>query len=337
MQVCYLIKPGVLELRQVPIPEPSHNEVVIKVVSALTDGTDLKAYRRGHPMIPMPGPFGHEYSGVVYAVGKSVRQFKEGDEVMGVHSAPCLSCKMCGLGLFNLCHNIMQSKILGAFAEYLKLPAHVVRTNLFHKPSHISFTNSAMLEPLSCIIHGINLVKSKLQGTALVIGATGAIGLMHIKVLKSLGLTVIASARDEQKLKKALDFGADYIYPYAKLAEILQTDLPDIVFECTGAEEVWSNTVHLVRAGGTVVLFGGCKAGSKACFDTFALHYREITLQGAFHFCPSDVKDAYEMLINGLDLTGLITKTVSLSEIASVFRLLDAGQGIKYEIKPNYC
>ena len=72
MLACYLVKPGVIELREVPVPEPSKGEVLIKIKAALTCGTDLKAFLRGHPMIPMPGVFGHEFSGIISEIGKGV-------------------------------------------------------------------------------------------------------------------------------------------------------------------------------------------------------------------------------------------------------------------------
>jgi L-iditol 2-dehydrogenase len=95
MLTAYLVKPGTIELRETNVPVPSSGEVLVKIIAALTCGTDLKAYLRGHPMIPMPGLFGHEFSGIVAAAGRGVRKFKEGDAVMAVHSAPCLNCIYC--------------------------------------------------------------------------------------------------------------------------------------------------------------------------------------------------------------------------------------------------
>jgi len=112
----FIIKPGKIELQDIKTPSPSHGEILLKIKAALTCGTDLKAFRRGHPMIPMPGIFGHEFSGIVADVGKGVKGFKEGDEIMAVHSAPCLECRYCKKRLYNLCEKIMDTKVLGAFA-----------------------------------------------------------------------------------------------------------------------------------------------------------------------------------------------------------------------------
>lgn len=90
-----LVRPGKIELREIPLPKPSRGEILVKIKASLTCGTDMKAFKRGHPVIPMPGVFGHEFSGIVAETGKDVRSFKEGDEIMAVHSAPCLECRFC--------------------------------------------------------------------------------------------------------------------------------------------------------------------------------------------------------------------------------------------------
>ena len=94
MRALILEEPGKISLQHRPIPHPAAGEILIRVKAATTCGTDLKAYLRGHPQIPMPGQFGHEYSGVVTAVGEGA-PFAIGDAVMGVHSAPCQTCFWC--------------------------------------------------------------------------------------------------------------------------------------------------------------------------------------------------------------------------------------------------
>ncbi|MDH4233415.1 MAG: alcohol dehydrogenase catalytic domain-containing protein, partial [Nitrospirota bacterium] len=159
MLAAILKEPGTIEILDIPVPEPAAGELLVKVKSALTCGTDLKAYLRGHSLIPMPGPFGHEFSGVVAARGKGVRKFNVGDEVMAVHSAPCRSCQFCAKGLFNLCENLMSSKVLGAFSEYILIPKHVVSQNVFKKPDSLGFQEAAFLEPLSCVVHSVEPLK----------------------------------------------------------------------------------------------------------------------------------------------------------------------------------
>lgn len=206
-----LVTPGKIDLREIAKPEPSFGEIIIKIKAALTCGTDLKAFKRGHPVIPMPGVFGHEFSGIVAKAGRGVRKFKDGDEIMAVHSAPCLECRYCKQRLYNLCENIMNTKVLGAFAEYILLPSHIVKQNVFLKPTNLSFEEAAFLEPLSCVVHGMESVRVKKNDHALVIGA-GPIGLLHLLLLKEKGVKVTVMDKHMKKLGIARDLGADYIF-----------------------------------------------------------------------------------------------------------------------------
>jgi L-iditol 2-dehydrogenase len=332
----YLKKPGVIELREVDTPEPSEGEVLVKIKAALTCGTDLKAFLRGHPMIPMPGPFGHEFSGIVEKTGKGVRKFKPGDEIMAVHTAPCLRCGFCEKKIFNLCENIMNTKILGAFAEYILIPPHIVKQNLFRKPANLSFEEAAFLEPLACIVHGMNTLDIRKSSKVLIIG-TGPIGLLHLLLIKSKGAGVIITGLEQEKLNMAKNLGADMAVPSGitkAIGEFTNRMGVDFVFECTGQLDVWENSVNYVRRGGTVILFGGCKKGTVATYDTYRLHYDELTLKGIFHFKPEDVKEAYYLLKYKINVKPLISGHYPLKELHIPFEKLSKGEGIKYAIIP---
>lgn len=338
MKQAILVEPGRIELRDVPLKEPSDGEILIKIHTALTCGTDLKAYIRGHSLIPMPGPFGHEYSGYVAMLGRGVKGFKEGDAVMGVHSAPCLKCKYCKRRLFNLCDNIMETKALGSFADYLLLSPNVVKQNLYHKPDDIGFQEAALLEPLSCVIHPFRRMKMIGIKNAFIIG-TGAIGLMHIAYLKMKGIKVFATDISEERLSIASGFGAEIIRYQDNINGIIMDVTEgigfDLVVECTGRLDVWQKGIDYLRRGGVFVLFGGCPHGSTVSYDTHRLHYDELTLYGSFHYTPQDVRSAYNILTGKrLNLSRIISGKFHLNEIASAFNLLKDGRGIKYAIMP---
>src|SRR5438105_251450 len=123
----WLMAPGEVAVREVPLDRPGPGEVLVRIERALVGGTDRKAYARGHPQIPMPGPFGHRYAGTVAALGAGAPPFEVGQPVMGVHSAPCLDCPLCHKGRQHLCPHVMKEKVLGAFGQYLCLPAPVAR------------------------------------------------------------------------------------------------------------------------------------------------------------------------------------------------------------------
>ncbi|MCE5194490.1 MAG: zinc-binding dehydrogenase [Nitrospiraceae bacterium] len=338
MKATLILKPGKLEFSEVKTPKPSKGELLVKVKAALTCGTDLKAYRQGHHVIPMPGLFGHEFSGIVAEAGRGVKSFKKGDEIMAVHSAPCLKCIYCKKKLYNLCENIMDTKVLGAFAEYVLLPSHIVKQNVFHKPKNLSFEQAVFLEPLSCVVHGMYGKYIRKNDTALVLGA-GPIGLLHLILLKDKGVNVIVAGLEKERLNLAKKLGAKLAVMPDKLQAAVKKITKglgvDYVFECTGQPDVWQSSVEHLRRGGTAVMFGGCKSGTTVTYDTGRLHYDEITIKGVFHFTPSDVKEAYKILKMGkMPIKKLISGRYPLKHTEKAFKNLSEGRGIKYLIIP---
>ncbi len=341
MKAAWLAAPGRIQLLDVPVPVPQGGDVLVRVESALTCGTDLKAFRRGHALIPMPGPFGHEYAGIVEAVGPQVRAFSPGDPVMGVHSAPCERCYWCGRGQGNLCPHIMESKVLGAYAQYLLVPEHIARINLFPKPDHLSFGQAALLEPLSCVVYGLGRVEVGPDDTALIVGP-GPIGLLHVALLRSRGCErILVAGRSPFRLECARALGA------ALTVDVRTSDLlsevrrvtdgrgADLIVECTGRQNVWEESVDLCRRGGDVVLFGGLPGGARVSFDAARLHYDQITLHSPFHFTPDAVAEARDVLVRGLHgASRLITDAYPLSRVHEAFARLEEGEALKLAIHP---
>lgn len=335
MKIAYLIAPGKIEIVEREKPTPKEGEVLVKVKAALTCGTDLKAYLRGHPLIPMPGPFGHEFSGVIEAVGDGVENFKLQDEIMLVHTAPCNECFYCRKGFFNLCEVLTHDMMLGAFSEYILVNKRVVKQNMFIKPSHISFEEAAFLEPVSCVVHGVKALNLNKDDKVLIIG-TGPIALVFLQLLKLKEAKIAVMGRSSFKLELAKKLGADRVYRAVENPSNFTDGFGfDIVIEATGQKEIWLKSINYVRKGGTVLLFGGLRAGTEVCYDAGRLHYDELTLKGVFHYTPEDVKDAVKIITSGkLKLKELISGSFQLSEITQAFEKLSRGEGIKYLIKP---
>lgn len=340
MQSAILVEPRRLELREVAIPAPPPGGIVVRVRAALTDGTDLKAYRRGHPQMPMPTPFGHEFSGDVFAVGDGTTAFGSGDAVMCVHSAPCGACFWCLHGQEELCESVMSTKILGAYAEYIAVPAHIVNRNCFLKPPDLPYAAAAFLEPLSCVVHSVDYVDPYEGSTVAVLG-DGGFGLLHAMLLERRGVRAVLCGRNAERLRLARELGIrDAVNARVEdvrnaIADRTEGRGADALIECTGSQEIWEAAPQFVRRGGTVSFFGGLPGEARVSFLAARMHYHEVRLISPFHFTPRAVRRAYEMLCDrSVDPLLLLSGTVPLEGVGSVFERLDNGEGLKFAIEP---
>jgi len=288
--------PGDLRLEQVPKPEPGPGDVVVQVEVALTDGTDAKTFRRGHPVLlaELPSPFGHEFCGI---------DVESGRRVIAANSAPCGRCAPCRRGEEELCENL-QPLLNGAYAEFLLVPERIAARNLLPVPDHLDSKVAAMVEPLACCLHGIDRAGIREEQTVAVVGL-GPIGLMLCAAAKDAGANVVAVGGRAERRALAADFGA---HPGDGKGA-------DVVIEAVGSEEAWHDALDLVRPGGTVLFFGG----RELAVDTFRLHYEELTLRGAFHHTPAKVRAALAFLASGAHpWEKLVTHQVGLDGVAAL-------------------
>jgi len=336
-----LVEPRRLELRDFTPPRPGNGELLIEVRCALSCGTDLKAFRRGHPLWKLPTPLGHEFSGVVIEAGAGVTSFKAGDEVMAAPTAPCGICFYCQHGQENLCALAIEKMVLGAYADMLLIPAHVVARNSFIKPADLPFEEAALLEPLSCVIHAQEMARPLQSETVLIIGG-GAFGLLHMLALKTLGVREVAVlGRGAERLKWAAEMGADAVIDarsddaIAAVARLNSGFGPDLAIECTGQVQGWQDAIARVRRGGRVVLFGGCPTGTTLSVDTRRIHYDNLTLIAPFHFRPRDVRRAFEMLAaRSAGFGAIVNARRSLDDLPEVFAMLERGDALKCAVIP---
>jgi L-iditol 2-dehydrogenase len=330
-----------LRLEEVPVPRPGRGEVLVRIERALTCATDLKTYvRGGHRMIPeLPSPFGHEFAGVIVEIGEGVRGVREGTAVAVANSAPCNQCDYCRIDRHNLCENLRF--LNGAYSEYILVPEPIVKQNLYAIPAGIPFERMALLEPLACVVHGVERTGIRMDHVIAVIGA-GPIGLMFVRLIKLLGAEVIILGRTPWKLEAAKKLGADHAIDVTKVKSVEQAVRAlsegrgvDIVVEAVGIPEIWERAIAITRRGGKVNLFGGCEAGTAVRIDTHALHYEEKRILSVFHHTPRYVAMAYDLLVRGeIDETVLITERRPLSGLAGAFEMMERRQALKIAIEP---
>lgn len=335
-----LSAPKTFEWNEEPMPQPARGEVIVQIRAALTCGTDLKTYRRGHPKLAF-GPFGHEASGDIVAVGKGVESFAVGDAVMWVQTAPCGSCARCQIGRENLCERLTEGMALGAYADFLRLPAHIVARNLFAKPQQLSYIEAAFLEPFSCVVHGWSVLeradsRSPAPESVAIVGA-GSIGLLHLAYAKHAGIATTVVARHEQRLELAARLGASGTVAagFDSVPTEMAASFPAVI-ECGGTPESWQEAVRLVAPGGRVLFFSGLPKGIHVALDATRMHYEELTCLGSFHFTPADVRKARELILAGIvPARELISEVLPLASLAEAFARLDSRTGFKYALIPG--
>lgn len=328
----------------VMVKPPEEGEVVVKVMSALTCGTDVKTFRRGHPVLikSIPSGFGHEFAGIVEKVGRNVQNVKVGDRVVAANSAPCGECFYCKKEEYNLCENL--DLLNGAYAQYITVPSRIVQKNMLILPDDLSFDKAAFCEPLANVVHGVERTGIKPGDSVGIIGI-GPIGLMFARLAKLKGAKVIVAGRNPIKLKMAEEFAhVDEIVDLTKYPnpEMIFRDFSeegrgiDVAVECVGLPEIWERIFSFVRPGGTVHFFGGCKSGSTVTFDTTKMHYGDIKMMSVFHHTPKYFRMALDYIASGeVEVEKLITATLPLEKVEYAMQQHIEGKALKFLIKPN--
>ena len=335
-----------LRIEEVAIPQPGPGEALVKVGAATTCGTDLKAYRRGHPLLfkNLPAPFGHEVAGTIITVGAQVRRFQPGMRVVVANSAPCNSCYFCQRGRQSLCEDLLL--LNGAYADYILVPERIVEQNLWELPPNLSFVDAALTEPLACALHGIEASDIH-PGDCVVIIGGGPLGLLLLAVAKLKGAWVILCGRGDERLAAARDLGADEVIDVRQVGDTAaqiaavrtRTDAQrgaDVVIEAVGVPELWEAAAHMARRGGLVNFFGGCASGTTMTLETQPIHYGELTLKGVFHHTPYYFSTALQLIAQQrIPVTRLISDSYPLNGLHEAFERLQRHQGIKYAILPG--
>ena len=314
-----------LQVEPVAVPTIESGDILVKVKVALTCGTDVKVFRRGYHarMIVPPAVFGHELAGDVVAVGSNVTRFSLGQRVVAANSAPCENCFFCRRGLQNLCEDLLFNN--GAYAEYIRIPARIVERNTYPIPAHVGYRDAALVEPLACVIRGLEETAPQAGDTVAVIGLGPLVG------------------RRKQQLERAQALGADELIvgndhsnPVDTIRNWTHGRGVDIAIEAVGKPQTWEWAANMVRRGGTVNFFGGCPNDSRVHLDTALLHYSEITCKASFHHTPTFIRKALDLVSAGhITAAFFVNREEPLANLLEVMRHLMSHNGhLKTAIVP---
>ncbi len=324
-----------VQIESVDVPQIGRGDVLVRVRAALTCGTDVKVFRRGYHarMIVPPALFGHELGGDIVAMGKDVRGFKMGQRVVAANSAPCGECFYCQRNQENLCEDLLFNN--GAYAEYIRIPERIVRKNMYEVPDHVSYQDAALVEPLACVLRGLEESGVRPGDTVAVIGL-GPIGMMFVRLAKAVcNARVIAIGRRPQQLLRASKMGADETILNCDGADVVGPVQEmtggrgaDVVIEAVGMPEVWQLAIKLLRRGGVVNFFGGCPDGTNLSLDTNLLHYSELTCKASFHHTPALIRKALDLVGRGyVGAKDFVNHTEPLANLLQVMQHLMSHNG----------
>ena len=324
-----------LRIETVEVPKLGRGDVLVRVRAALTCGTDVKVFRRGYHarMIVPPALFGHELAGDVVAVGENVSRFRVGQRIVAANSAPCLECFYCTRGLENLCDDLLFN--YGAYAEFIRIPDRIVSRNMHEIPAHVSYQDAALVEPLACVMRGLEETGVRPGDTVAVIGL-GPIGMMFVRLAKAVySARVIAIGRRRSQLDRASGMGADEVVLNEEGSDVVTPVQKltggrgaDVVIEAVGLPEVWQLAIKLLRRGGVVNFFGGCPEGTEVPVDAGLLHYSELTLKASFHHTPALIRKALDVISRGcVSAKDLVNRVEPLTNLLQVMQHLMSHNG----------
>ena len=332
MKAVVIEEPNRMAVSRIEDPTPSAGEAVIKVEACGICGTDIHVLHgefapTRYPIVP-----GHEFCGEVVAMAADVRNVKAGDFVAVDPSLFCGKCRQCRAGRFNLCENwnaIGVGSANGACAEFVAVPA----ANAFKLPSEMPRHWGALVEPLSCAVHGLDMVNVEVADNYLIYGA-GTMGLLLAQLAKHAGATQLDMVeRNPKRHALAKRLAADRI---AVSADDL--DRPqgwDVVIDATGVVPAIEDGLKRVARGGTFLMFGVANADATATFSPFRVYNDEIKIVGSMAVLHS-FERALSLLAKGgvIDCEAMITNRFQLDDYSSAIDAFLAGSGLKVQVAP---
>ncbi|MCS7114121.1 MAG: zinc-dependent dehydrogenase [Nitrososphaerota archaeon] len=335
-----------LRVEHVEKPTINHDEFLIRVKAATICATDVRIYTYGDPRVKYPRILGHEFAGDVEEVGARLEGYLNvGMRVTVNPNMYCGRCRYCVAGRHELCESryALGIDVDGAFAEYLKVPSEAFRTGgVCEVPPNISYEEAALVEPLSACLHGQEFTQTRAGDIVAIIGA-GPIGLMHAMISKAMGASkVIISEVDDNRLKEAANFGADY------LINPLKEDLPsrinqitdghgaDVVIVAVGSPAAQQQALSIAAKGGRVNFFGGLPAGRDSVpLSTNLIHYKEIFVLGTSSQSIYDFRKTLDLVSAGvLNVKRFVTHRFPLDKAVEALKVASSRAGLKVCISP---
>jgi len=340
MKAAIYLGPGKIEVKEVPTPKPKEGEILLKINTCAVCGTDVRIYYHGQANVKPPHIIGHEIAGTIEELGKGVQGFRKSEKVTSVTCVGCQKCKFCAQHLYNLCDTPRYLGYFypGAFAEYMIIPKEAVDGgNIVKAPEKLSFPEISLVEPLSCVINGQDFLKVKKGDFAVVFGA-GPIGCMHAEIARAAGAsTVVLFDVSDSRLELAKRFAgitllnSSKIDPVKKVMEMTGNCGADVIVVACGVNAVQEQAVAIAAKRARISMFAGLpKDNPYIKFDSNLIHYKEISVFGAFASNKEQYERALKLIASGkIDAKKFITNSFPLKDIVTAFETTKKGAGLK--------
>lgn len=334
MRAAVLGEPGALAVTTLPVPEAGPEDVLVHVRRASLCGTDLKIRSRRFFKDggPPPGGFvpGHEYAGVVAAVGSAVHEFQVGDRVVTEAHRGCARCPNCLAGAYTDClnyglrhtgHRVQGMTVDGGFAEYAL--NHVA--TLHRLPDAVGFDAAVVLTTAGTVLHAFDVLASLVAGSTVAVLGPGPIGLLATQVARELGAaTVVLTGTRESRLALGKEFGADLVVnsrdedAVAAVRDATGGTGADVVLECSGAPSAVDDALRMAKRSGKVVLVGFFEEPVRADLNHAVMNGISIhTVRGEG---AGSLARAVALAARGrLDGAGLVTHHFPLAQVTGAF------------------
>ncbi|QBI54454.1 alcohol dehydrogenase catalytic domain-containing protein [Streptomonospora litoralis] len=330
MRAAIIERPGTVTVGDRPDPTPADDGVVVRVRACGICGTDLHIADGEFPPSPYPLVPGHEFAGEVVAVGsRAPGGLREGDRVAVDPSLFCGHCAYCRAGRGNLCANwgAIGDTVDGGFAEFAAAPA----VNCHRLPDHVGDREAALVEPLSCAVHGVRRIGVHVGERFLLVGA-GTMGLLLQQLLQQGGAAVTVVDRNTERLELAKALGA--AATAADTAE-LDGERFDAAADATGAPAAIEAAFDALHRGGRLLVFGVAPDDARVALSPFRIYNDEITVVGSMAVLHS-YGAALDLLAAGrLRTAELLTHALPLAEFPDALGLMRAGAGVKVQVRPD--
>jgi D-arabinitol dehydrogenase (NADP+) len=318
MKALVIEKPGAARVQTVQVATVGDRDLRVKVKASGICGTDLHIFRGeylgGYPVIP-----GHEFSGVVEEVGEKVTRFKVGNHIAIEPNISCDKCDACLSNRQNFCErwNAVGVTLPGGMAEYAVVPEKAA-FNIGDLP----FLSGAFVEPLSCVLHGVERARIKLADKVLILGA-GPIGILLSKTIQLQGACKITQVDlNQSRLELAKKSGASKVC--ASLDE-LKKDSFDVVVDASGSTFLMERALDFVRKGGTVLWFGVPKRDAKLQLPAFTIFEKGLFLLSSYTSVRNSIQ-AVELLKNGkIDVAPLVSHQLPMEDFVKGVEIIEKG------------